>query len=106
MKLQSLDDSYREDFFSVSAIQGGRIFGELVIASPINIEIANDLRNLGQEFGIGITSYGLDNDTSMIYQNMEQYNTSLNVRLKVYLRLINYQKFRNLDQETNLLGTG
>ena len=93
MKLEILDDSYREDFFQCLSNSRWAHFGELVVASPItNIEIANDLRNLGQEFGIGITSYGLDNDTldDLPEPGAIQYFTEREI--EGLFRLINYQK--------------
>ena len=64
MKLEIREDSYREDFFQCLSNSRWAHYGELVIASPMqNLNSINDLRELGQEFGIGITSYGMSKET-------------------------------------------
>lgn len=60
MKLEMRQDTFREDFFQCLSNSRWAHFGELVIAEPIEAaDIAESLRSLGSEFGIGVTSLGL-----------------------------------------------
>lgn len=53
--------SHREDFFQTLAVSTWAQAGELIYAGPIEDEaLADSLRELGSQFGIGITSFGLD----------------------------------------------
>lgn len=64
MKLEMRHDTFREDFFQCLSNSRWAHFGELVIAEPIEAaDIAESLRSLGSEFGIGITSLGLTAET-------------------------------------------
>ena len=64
MKLEIHEESYREDFFQCLSNSRWAHYGELIIASPIeSANTINNLRELGQEFGIGITSYGMSKET-------------------------------------------
>ena len=93
MKLEIQDDSYREDFFQCLSNSRWAHFGELVIASPIqDTDIVNELRNLGQEFGIGITTYGLDNETLDDLPEPGAIQHFSDREIEGLFRLINYQK--------------
>lgn len=63
LKVAVSHDSYREDFFqALSHARWGHI-GELMIASPIlDEQLAEELRQLGTEYGLGIQVYNLDED--------------------------------------------
>ncbi|MEM8953956.1 MAG: hypothetical protein AAGD22_07395 [Verrucomicrobiota bacterium] len=64
MKLDVDHGSFREDFFQCLSNSAWTHGGELVIAAPIADEkLAESLRSLGAEFGIGIESWGLDIET-------------------------------------------
>ncbi|MGI9243972.1 MAG: hypothetical protein ACR2RV_24460 [Verrucomicrobiales bacterium] len=61
MKLETRADTFREDFFQCLSNSRWAHFGELIIAEPVTDDsLVEELRGLGSEFGIGITSYGLD----------------------------------------------
>lgn len=52
--------TYREDFFQTLAVSMWAQAGELVYAAPIQDEaLADSLRRLSAEFGLGVTSFGL-----------------------------------------------
>jgi hypothetical protein len=53
--------SHREDFFQTLAVSTWAQAGELIYAGPIKDEaLADSLRELGAQFGIGVTTFGLD----------------------------------------------
>ncbi|TAG11245.1 MAG: hypothetical protein EAZ42_00810 [Verrucomicrobia bacterium] len=55
--------SYREDFFQALATSQWAQGGELVYAEPIEDEaLADGLRKLSSEFGIGVTSFGMPSE--------------------------------------------
>ena len=57
MKLEIRNDTYREDFFQCLSNSRWAHYGELLIAAPIeDNNLINNLRSLGNEFGIGVTS--------------------------------------------------
>jgi hypothetical protein len=61
LKVSVTHDSYREDFFQALSNSRWSHTGELVIAAPLaDEELAEQLRQLGTEFGIGIVCYGID----------------------------------------------
>ncbi|BCU75510.1 hypothetical protein [Luteolibacter sp. LG18] len=52
--------SYREDFFQTLAVSMWAQGGELIYAAPIEDEaLADGLRKLNAQFGVGVTSFGL-----------------------------------------------
>jgi len=56
--------NYRESFFQCLSHTAWANSGELAIACPVTDEnLADDLRKLGAEYGLGITTYGLDSAT-------------------------------------------
>ena len=56
-------DSYREDFFQALSHARWGHSGELVICAPIlDEQLAEELRQLGTEYGLGILVYNLDED--------------------------------------------
>lgn len=60
LRIQPSLHTYREDFFQTLAVSGWAQGGELVYAAPIQDEaLADGLRRLGAEFGVGVTSFGL-----------------------------------------------
>jgi len=60
LRLQPSLLSYREDFFQTLAVSMWAQGGELVYAAPIEDEaLADGLRRLNAEYGIGVTSFGL-----------------------------------------------
>ncbi len=63
LKVAVSHDSYREDFFqALSHARWGHI-GEFVIAAPIlDEQLAEELRQLGTEYGLGIQVYNLEED--------------------------------------------
>lgn len=63
LKVSVSHDSYREDFFqALSHARWGHI-GEFMIAAPIlDEQLAEELRQLGTEYGLGIQVYNLDED--------------------------------------------
>ncbi len=64
MKLDVRHENYREDFYQCLSNSRWAHFGEFIIAGPLEDErLVEDLRNLGAEFGIGITSFGLTAET-------------------------------------------
>ncbi len=63
LKVAVSHDSYREDFFQALSHARWGHAGELVVAAPIPDEqLAEELRQLGTEFGLGILIYNLDED--------------------------------------------
>lgn len=64
LKLEISYDSFREDFFQSLSNASWAHQGELVICAPIPDEqMVEDLRRLGSEYGIAISSLGLALDT-------------------------------------------
>ncbi len=60
MKLETRLDTFREDFFQCLSNSRWAHYGELIVAEPVTDEsLVEELRGLGSEFGIGITSFGL-----------------------------------------------
>jgi len=60
MKLQTRLDTFREDFFQCLSNSRWAHYGEIIVAEPIVDEtLVEELRGLGSEFGIGVTSLGL-----------------------------------------------
>jgi hypothetical protein len=60
LRIQSSLQTYREDFFQTLAVSMWAQGGELVYAAPIQDEaLADGLRRLGADFGVGVTSFGL-----------------------------------------------
>jgi len=60
LRIQPTLQTYREDFFQTLAVSMWAQGGELVYAAPIQDEaLADSLRRLSAEFGIGVTSFGL-----------------------------------------------
>lgn len=60
MKLETRLDTFREDFFQCLSNSRWAHYGELIVAEPVVDEsLVEELRGLGSEFGIGITSFGL-----------------------------------------------
>ena len=63
LKIAVSHDSYREDFFQALSHARWGHGGELVIAAPIvDEQLAEELRQLGTEFGLGIQVYNIDED--------------------------------------------
>lgn len=63
LKVSVSYDSYREDFFQALSHARWGHAGELVVAAPIPDEqLAEELRQLGTEYGLGIQVYNLDQD--------------------------------------------
>ena len=61
LKVSVSYDSYREDFFQALSHARWGHAGELVIATPLMDEqLAEELRQLGTEYGLGIQVYNLD----------------------------------------------
>lgn len=61
LKLEVRKDTFHEDFFQCLSNSRWAHFGELIFAEPISDEgLIESLRALGTEFGIGITSFGLN----------------------------------------------
>ncbi|MDB6069126.1 MAG: hypothetical protein JWL81_297 [Verrucomicrobiales bacterium] len=63
LKVSVSHDSYREDFYqALSHARWGHL-GELVVATPIRDEqLAEELRQLGTEYGLGIQVYNLEEE--------------------------------------------
>jgi len=60
LKISVSHDSYREDFFQALSHARWGHAGELVVAAPIlDEQLAEELRQLGTEFGLGIQIYNL-----------------------------------------------
>ncbi len=60
LRLQPSLLTYREDFFQTLAVSMWAQGGELVYAAPIEDEaLADGLRRLNAEYGVGVTSFGL-----------------------------------------------
>ena len=60
LRIQPSLHTYREDFFQTLAVSMWAQGGELVYAAPIQDEaLADGLRRLCAEFGVGVTSFGL-----------------------------------------------
>lgn len=63
MKLDVQLETCREDFFQCLSNSRWAHYGEFVIATPVEDEkLIDELRALGSEFGIGVTSFGLTAD--------------------------------------------
>jgi hypothetical protein len=63
LKFECTPASYREDFFQALSNARWGHAGELVIATAIDdTQLADELRQLGAEFGLGIVTYGLERD--------------------------------------------
>lgn len=63
LRIQPSLGSYREDFFQALSVSQWAQGGELLYAAPIEDEaLADALRRLSLNFGIGITSFGLTAD--------------------------------------------
>ena len=63
MKLEIGRETFREDFFQCLSNSRWAHFGEFIIATAIDDDkLIDELRTLGAEFGIGITSFGLSAD--------------------------------------------
>lgn len=61
LKVSVSSDSYREDFFQALSHARWGHSGELVIATPLlDEQLAEELRRLGAEYGLGIQGYNLD----------------------------------------------
>jgi hypothetical protein len=61
LKVQVTHDSFREDFFQALSNARWGHCGELIIATPLkDEELAEQLRQLGTEFGLGIVCYGIE----------------------------------------------
>ncbi len=60
LRIQPSLQTYREDFFQTLAVSRWAQGGELVYAAPIEDEaLADSLRRLSADFGVGVTSFGL-----------------------------------------------
>ncbi len=60
LRIQPSLQTYREDFFQTLAVSMWAQGGELIYAAPIEDEaLADGLRRLSAQFGIGVTSFGL-----------------------------------------------
>ncbi len=63
LKLEVTYNSYREDFFQTLSNSRWSHAGELVIAAPLQDEqLAEELRQLGAEYDVGVTSLGVAPD--------------------------------------------
>lgn len=63
LRIQPSLMSYREDFFQTLAVSTWAQGGELLYAAPIEDEaLAEALRRLSLQFGIGVTSFGLTSE--------------------------------------------
>jgi hypothetical protein len=63
LRIQPSLQTYREDFFQTLAVSMWAQGGELVYAAPFEDEaLADSLRRLAAQFGIGVTSFGLTAD--------------------------------------------
>ena len=93
MKLEIRNDTYREDFFQCLSNSRWAHYGELLIAAPIeDNNLINNLRSLGNEFGIGITSYGLPKE---VLDNLSEPGAIQHFterEIEDLFKLINYQK--------------
>ncbi len=64
LRIQPSLQTYREDFFQTLAVSMWAQGGELVYAAPIEDEaLADGLRRLSAQFGIGVISFGLTADS-------------------------------------------
>jgi len=60
LRIQPSLQTYREDFYQTLAVSRWTQGGELIYAAPIADEaLADSLRQLSAEFGVGVTSFGL-----------------------------------------------
>jgi hypothetical protein len=60
LRIQPSLQTYREDYFQTLAVSSWAQGGELVYAAPIpDVALADSLRRLSAEFGVGVTSFGL-----------------------------------------------
>ena len=63
LRIQPSLQTYREDFFQTLAVSQWAQAGELIYAAPITDEaLADGLRRLNSQFGIGVTSFGLTSE--------------------------------------------
>ena len=93
MKLEIRNDTYREDFFQCLSNSRWAHYGELLIAAPIeDNNLINNLRSLGNEFGIGVTSYGLSKEVldDLSEPGVIQHFTEREI--EGLFKLINYQR--------------
>ncbi len=64
LRIQPSLQTYREDFFQTLAVSMWAQGGELIYAAPIEDEaLADSLRRLSANFGVGVTSFGLTADS-------------------------------------------
>ena len=60
LKVETSHTSYREDFFQALSNARWGHSGDLVIATPVeDTQLAEELRQLGSEFGLGVITYGI-----------------------------------------------
>ena len=93
MKLEIRSDTYREDFFQCLSNSRWAHYGELLIAAPIeDSTLINNLRSLGNEFGIGITSYGLPKEVLDDLPEPGAIQHFTEREIEGLFKLINYQR--------------
>ena len=93
MKLEIRSDTYREDFFQCLSNSRWAHYGELLIAAPIeDTNLINNLRSLGNEFGIGITSYGLSKKALDDLPDPDAIRHFTEAEIEDLFKLINYQQ--------------
>ncbi|MEC9327669.1 MAG: hypothetical protein VYC63_07115 [Verrucomicrobiota bacterium] len=93
MKLEIRNDTYREDFFQCLSNSRWAHYGELLVAAPIEgNNLINNLRSLGNEFGIGITSYGLPKEVLDDLSEPGAIQHFTEREIEDLFKLINYQK--------------
>lgn len=93
MKLEIRSDTYREDFFQCLSNSRWAHYGELLIAAPIEDDnLINNLRSLGNEFGIGITSYGLPKEVLDDLSEPGAIQHFTEREIEGLFKLINYQR--------------
>lgn len=63
LRIQPSVDTYREDFHQTLSVSSWAHGGELIYAAPIEDEaLADGLRRLSSQYGIGVTSFGLTSE--------------------------------------------
>ena len=93
MKLEIRNDTYREDFFQCLSNSRWAHYGELLVAAPIEgNNLINNLRSLGNEFGIGITSYGLPKEVLDDLSEPGAIQHFTEREIEDLFKLINYQR--------------
>lgn len=93
MKLEIRNDTYREDFFQCLSNSRWAHYGELLIAAPIeDNNLINNLRSLGNEFGIGVTSYGLSKEALDDLSEPGAIQHFTEREIEGLFKLINYQR--------------